>query len=191
MREGYLFIFSAPSGAGKTTLCHKILETINHTVNSISYTTRKPRKNEQNGRDYFFITHEEFEKLKKKNFFAEWAQVYDEFYGTSHKFLQNETTQGNDVILDIDTQGAHQIKKKYGKKAITVFLLPPSENELRKRLETRGTESKDSIEKRFSFAKSEMQEAARFDYQVVNDDLNQAFEKVKKIILALRNESTK
>ncbi|HLD73534.1 MAG TPA: guanylate kinase [Bdellovibrionota bacterium] len=191
MREGYLFIFSAPSGAGKTTLCHKILEKIEHTVNSISYTTRKPRKNEQNGRDYFFISHEDFEKFKKQNFFAEWAQVYDEFYGTSHKFLQNETAQGNDVILDIDIQGAHQIKKKYGKRAITFFLLPPSEKELRKRLETRGTESQDSIDKRFSYARSEMQEASQFDYQVVNDDLSQAFEKVKKIILTLRNESTK
>src|SRR3989338_2778922 len=191
IREGRLFIFSAPSGGGKTTLCHKVLEKIEHTVSSISYTTRKPRANEKNGRDYNFISYTEFEKLKKQDFFAEWAQVYGEFYGTSHNFLQSETARGNDVLLDIDTKWAYQIKQKYGVRAVTIFILPPDEKELRKRLETRGTESKDSIEKRFSFATSEMQEAPRFDYQIVNDDLNQAFERVKKIILAFRNESRK
>ncbi len=190
MREGYLFIISAPSGAGKTTLCHKVLEKIDHTVNSISYTTRKPRANEKNGRDYNFISHSEFEKLKTQNFFAEWAEVYGEFYGTSYDFLQRETAKGHDVILDIDIKGAHQIKKKYGKKAVSIFLLPPSETELRKRLETRGTESKDSIEKRFSFATSEISLAPQFDYQIVNDDLNQAFLGIEKIILSFRNEGS-
>ena len=184
--EGHLFIIAAPSGTGKTTLCNMILEKIENTVSSISYTTRLPRMGEKDRVHYYFISHKEFEELKQKNFFAEWAEVYGEFYGTSKKFIQEELKNGNDVILDIDTQGAQQLKQVFQSQAVSIFLLPPSEKELRKRLEGRGTESKDCIEKRFSWAQHEIEEAQHFDYKIINDDLEEAFQKIKKIIYGIR-----
>ena len=137
----HLFILSAPSGAGKTTLCHKILESMSGIELSISYTTRNPRKNEKQGKDYFFISKQEFEKLKEQDLFAEWAQVYDDFYGTSFSFINEKLRENLDVILDIDTQGALQIKKKFGSQAVTIFIMPPSVDELARRLKKRSTES--------------------------------------------------
>ncbi|MBI2609507.1 MAG: guanylate kinase [Deltaproteobacteria bacterium] len=186
MSEGHLFIIAAPSGTGKTTLCHMILDQIKNTASSISYTTRKPRSGEKDKVHYYFISHKEFEELKRKSFFAEWAEVYGKLYGTSKKFIQEELKKGNDVILDIDTQGEKQLKKVFGPKVVSIFLLPPSEKELKKRLEGRGTESKKSIEKRFSWSKHEIEESQRFDYKIINDDLSLAFEKIKKIIYEYR-----
>lgn len=186
MSEGHLFIIAAPSGTGKTTLCHMILNQIENTVSSISYTTRKPRSGEKDKVHYCFVSHKEFEGLQQKNFFAEWAHVYGELYGTSKKFIQEELKRGNDVILDIDTQGEKKLKEAFGSRAVSIFLLPPSEKELKKRLEGRGTESKESIEKRFSWSKHEIEESQRFDYKIINDDLADAFKKIKKIIYGYR-----
>ncbi len=188
MGEGHLFIIAAPSGTGKTTVCQKILEKIPATVLSISYTTRKSRKGEVNGQHYHFISKEEFRELRENDFFAEWAEVYGEWYGTSLEFLNNQMSLGNDVILDIDTQGERKIKERFKNKAISIFLLPPSQEELKKRLEKRGTDSKEVIEKRFSFAQAEIKQSQHFNYVIVNDNLEKAFEEVKKIVLFHRKK---
>ncbi len=179
--RGQVFVVSAPSGAGKTTLCRKILEKYDFLSYSISHTTRPPRKNEKNGVDYFFITKEEFQNKIRTDFWAEWAEVHDNLYGTSIKFIEEKIKTGVSLLLDIDVQGAKQIKASIPD-AITIFIMPPSFKVLEKRLKSRGTDSEDVIKKRLANAEKEVKEKKFYDFTIVNDDLDRAALEFGKII---------
>ena len=181
--EGLLIVISAPSGTGKTTLCHMLLKEFNNAVFSVSFTTRKPRKGEVNGKDYWFVSKEEFERRIKEGDFLEWAKVYGNYYGTSKSQVLKALKEGKDVILDIDTQGALQVKERFPE-AVLIFILPPSFKELENRLRKRGTDPEEVIEKRLKFAKEEIKRARFYDYIVVNDELEVAYFKLKSIITA-------
>jgi len=153
--KGSLFIVSAPSGAGKTTLCRKLVSSLPNLQFSVSYTTRQPRRGEVNDRDYTFINRQDFRLMADKGEFIEWAEVHGALYGTSRKRLEELLESGNDVILDIDTQGAMQIKERY-KEGIYIFILPPSLETLKERLKNRMTDSKEEIGKRLGRAIAEI-----------------------------------
>jgi len=176
-----LYIISAPSGAGKTTICRAVLDRLKDITYSVSYTTRKPRKGEHDGVDYNFITTEDFKKGVENSRWAEWANVHGNYYGTSAEFLDNCLTSGNDILLDIDVQGAIQILKRYPD-SITVFILPPSLDILKSRLESRGTDSKQSIVKRLAAAEKEMEKKDLYQHVIVNDNLSNAVSELIKII---------
>ncbi|RZB34770.1 MAG: guanylate kinase [Desulfobacteraceae bacterium Eth-SRB1] len=176
-----LYIVSAPSGAGKTTLCRAVLDRLKCITYSVSYTTRKPRKGEHNGVDYNFITTKDFKKGIETGRWAEWAEVYGNYYGTSAEFLDNCLSSGNDILLDIDVQGAMQIIERY-LDSITVFILPPSLDVLRSRLESRGADSKQSIVKRLAAAEKEMEKKDLYQHVIVNDNLSDAVSELIKII---------
>lgn len=182
-QEGLVYIVSAPSGAGKTSLCNELIDIFPDLRHSVSYTTRAPRPGERNGIDYFFVSLEEFERMVGADEFAEWAKVHGNFYGTSVKTLEDYRAQGINVILDIDCQGARQLKARY-RDAVYVFILPPSFEELRKRLEGRNSDSAEVIEGRMRVAMDEVKESSWYDYLVVNDDFAQALAKLKSIIVA-------
>lgn len=179
--KGHLFIISAPSGTGKTTLCNALLDRFNDMVYSVSHTTRKPRKGERNAVDYYFISKEDFEKGIRNCKWAEWAEVHDNFYGTSANFINNCLTCGNDVLLDIDVQGTIRILKQYPD-SITVFIMPPSLDTLRARLESRGTDNKDVIAKRLVNAREEIAKKDIYRHIVVNDRLAEAITELVSII---------
>jgi guanylate kinase len=172
-RPGLLFILSAPSGAGKSTLCRAVRDRFPDLLYSVSYTTRLPRVGEHNGVDYFFITKDEFEHGIARGQWAEWAEVHDNYYGTSADFLDRKLSGGQDILLDIDVQGTHQILTRYPA-AITIFIVPPSLAVLRSRLETRGTDSPETIALRLKNAKKEMTQKDRYRYIVINDQLADA-----------------
>jgi guanylate kinase len=178
--RGQLFIISAPSGAGKTTLARAVLERYADMLYSVSYTTRKPRAMEQNGVDYYFISKQDFKKGIKEERWAEWAQVYGNYYGTSGKFIDNGLLSGRDILLDIDVQGTIQILKKYPD-SVTIFILPPSMETLKKRLEMRGTDSAQVIERRLVCARNEMAKKDLYRHIIVNDNLSQAIEELSAI----------
>jgi len=184
---GKLFILSAPSGTGKTTVAQKLLSELADLERVVTYTTRKPRPYEQPGIDYVFISKEEFEKKIEEDFFLEYANVYGNFYGTPKKEIERITQiEGKDALLVIDVQGAFKVKGLMPN-AITIFLLPPSLEELKRRIEARGYRD-ENLEKRLSIARDEIPCARFFDYIVVNDFLNDAVEKVKSIIISYRAE---
>ena len=180
-RKGHLFIVSAPSGAGKTTLCKAVLDRFQDILYSVSYTTRQPRINEMTGVDYHFITKKEFIKGIENDKWAEWAQVHGNFYGTSAEFINNGLSSGRDILIDIDVQGTKQILKKYAD-AVTFFIMPPSPAVLKKRLESRGTESADAIAKRIQTGKAEMAEKNVYRHVIVNDRLSEAISELVSII---------
>ena len=183
MKKGALIILSAPSGAGKTTLCHKLLQAMPHQLrHSISTTTRKPRGHETHGGEYFFISETEFLEKIKKSEFAEWAKVHDHYYGTSKDFLNQTLKQGLSVLLDIDVQGAENLRQAYPKQSHSIFITPPSLQELEKRLRSRGTDSDKAIEKRLTNAKAEMERSQEFDLVLVNDDLDKTYTQLEKAI---------
>lgn len=184
-RKGILFVVSAPSGAGKTTLCNEILKNFRDIRFSISCTTRKKRDGEVEGVDYHFINRTTFERMVKEGAFAEWAEVHGELYGTTISEIEKTEKEGIDLILDIDWQGAAQIKEKL-KKGIYIFILPPSLPILEKRLKNRGKDSEESIIQRLENAKDEIKHANWYDYNVTNDDLKDAFVCMKSIIIAER-----
>ncbi len=170
-----LVVLSAPSGAGKSTLSLRLLA--NSRLNfklSISTTTRAPRGQEQNGKEYFFVTRESFEQLISNQAFAEWARVHDQYYGTKRETIEQSWAQGKHVLLDIDVQGAESIKRIYGDRALLIFVAPPSLEELERRLRGRGTESEASVQKRMANAVHEMAHQKSFDHVIVNVDLDQA-----------------
>jgi guanylate kinase len=179
--RGHLFIISAPSGAGKTTLAKAVLERFADLLYSVSFTTRKPRAVEQDGVDYHFISKHDFEKGIKEGNWAEWAEVYGNYYGTSGKFIDNGLSSGRDILLDIDVQGTIQILKKYPD-SVTIFILPPSMKALKKRLEMRGTDSRQVIERRLVYAKNEMAQKDLYRHIIVNDNLSKAIEDIIAII---------
>jgi guanylate kinase len=179
--SGNLFILSAPSGAGKTTLCREILKQFPNIRYSISHTTRPPRPGERNGIDYFFISVKAFLKGIQNGSWAEWAKVHDHYYGTSMGFLKETLLSGSDVLLDIDVQGAIQIMKKYPD-AVSIFILPPSMETLQVRLYERGTDPKEVIEKRLRNAKTEMDRKDVYQHIVINDRLEDARQELFQII---------
>lgn len=180
-KTGYFFIMSAPSGAGKTTLVKAVLDRFKDMVYSISYTTRAPRDSENNGADYYFIEKEDFEKKIKQNLWAEWANVHGNYYGTSAEFLDKCMLSGQHVLLDIDVQGTVQLLKRYPD-SVTIFIAPPSLDILKKRLEKRGTDSKEIIEKRLLNAEKEMAQKHLYRYVIVNDQLSLAVDTLVDII---------
>lgn len=183
MKKGLLFVVSAPSGTGKTTLCRAMTQVFPGLHYSISYTTRSPRTGDVNGRDYYFISPAEFQERIDRNDFAEWAEIYGCRYGTSRSLLDKIRGEGRDVILDIDGQGARQLREQ-DLEGTFIFLLPPSLAELRRRLSLRGTEGKAAMQERLRKAQTEMAEAHGYDYLIVNDDLEKAKDQLKSVINA-------
>lgn len=180
VKKGALIVISGPSGCGKGTIVERLLEEGNMEI-SISSTTRKPRGIEQNGVDYFFLEEEEFKRMIDEGEFLEYANVYGCFYGTPRKKVLDRVDAGINVILEIDVQGALQVKKNYPD-AIMIFIMPPSKEELLRRLRGRGTETEEQIERRISKAQSEIDMADQYEFKVVNDDLDLAVREVKEII---------
>lgn len=174
---GKLFVISAPSGAGKTTLVRKVLSRFKNLSYSVSHTTRSPRKNEQEGFDYFFITLDEFERKIRLDLWLEWAKVHDNYYGTSKKFVKTCLEKGRNLLLDIDIQGAGQLMES-DLDLVSIFIMPPSFKVLSQRLEDRGTDSREVIAGRLENAKLEMARKDRYQYVVVNDDLDEAIEEL-------------
>ncbi|MDQ6572962.1 MAG: guanylate kinase [Haemophilus parahaemolyticus] len=187
MSLGNLYILSAPSGAGKSSLINALLADLprNEVRLSISHTTRNPRPAEEDGVHYYFTTHAEFEALIEKDHFLEWAEVFGNYYGTSLPMIEKSLEQGVDVFLDIDWQGARQIRQKVSN-VKTIFILPPSREELKNRLVGRGQDSEETIAKRMAEAESEMSHYNEFDYVIVNDDFQQALAELKAILTAER-----
>ena len=182
-RHGILFIISAPSGAGKTTLCKEVVDIFQNLRHSVSYTTRSPRPGEVHGRDYIFVSPAEFEKMIRAGEFAEWAEVHGNLYGTAIKTLDEYRTRGIDVILDIDCQGARQLKERYGE-GVFIFILPPSFHELRRRLDIRNSDSDEVKERRIRNAADEIKELGWYDYIIVNDVFSKAVEELKSVLIA-------
>lgn len=180
-KQGKIFVLSAPSGAGKSTVAELLLKK-SAIKKSVSYTTRKPRECEKNKRDYFFITRKEFLKKVKNKFFAEWARVHGNYYGTAMSFIDKYLGQGLNLLLVIDTAGALKIQKKYGKDAILVFLLPPSLQELEKRLKKRGTEKHVDLKTRLENAKKELRQIKHYDHVVMNRKIDDAVNEIMKIV---------
>jgi len=188
--KGTLFVISAPSGAGKTTLCLQLLKKNPGLKLSVSFTTREPRHKEKNNVDYTFISKARFMRMIDKGEFAEWATVHGNLYGTSIKRLKELNSAGYDIILDIDTNGAMQLKKRY-ENAVYIFILPPSLKVLKERLVDRKTDSTEVIARRLDNAKSEIACYKDYDYIVVNDRLDRAYRELESIIIASRLRTSK
>lgn len=183
MSKGFLLVLSGPSGSGKGTVSAALMEKNKEIKYSTSVTTRTPRPGEVNGENYFFATMEEFEKMVEKDELLEHAHVHTNYYGTPKEFVFNQINQGEIVLLEIDVQGALQVKDKY-KEAVFIFLLPPSMDELLDRIRKRGTETEEDIETRFSNAFKELDFVGEYDYFVVNDSVDQAVKDIESIIAA-------
>lgn len=190
LNQGFAVILSAPSGAGKSTICRKLLQRGKDLRYSISCTTRPPRPGEKDGRDYCFLDVEEFKRRIHRDEFLEWAQVHDHYYGTPKRFFDDVTAEGDILLLAIDVQGAQSIRRKRPQ-AVAIFLLPPSWRSLRERLQARCQDSKDSVERRLANARGELRHARRYDYVVVNDALPEAVEQIEAIITAERLRVTR
>ncbi len=184
-----LFIISAPSGSGKSTLVNELRQVVPGLEFSISYTTRPPRGSERNGHEYFFISRPEFEKMLVQGEFLEFAEVFGNYYGTARRFLRDAEANNKDLLLDIDVQGAKQIKEKIPG-AVSVFVLPPSREELEKRLRRRshaeGAENEEIIQRRLHTATKEIENYPAYDYILVNDRLEQSIDELKAIVLSER-----
>lgn len=183
--KGILFVVSGPSGAGKTTLYRKAASSLPNLKHSVSYTTRRPRPGEVNDRDYTFINRDEFKGMIDRAEFAEWAEIHGKLYGTSKKRLEETMDSGIDAILDIDVQGAEQLKKKY-QGGVYIFVLPPSLEVLGKRLQKRMVNSKEEIEKRLKVAAKEIKRYREYDYVIVNNILEDALKELSAIIISKR-----
>ena len=181
-KKGGIFILSSPSGAGKTTLVKKISRNKNFSV-SISHTTRLPRPNERDGKDYYFVTKSKFKKLIKKKEFLEHAKVFDNYYGSSKKLVNNKINDGKNIVFDIDWQGTRQIRnKKLNYKLLTIFILPPSKKELLNRLIKREKKNMKTVKKRMKEFKKDLLRWKEYDQVVINDDLELCYRKIMQII---------
>lgn len=181
--EGKLLIFSAPSGAGKSTIVQHLMQQNLGLEFSISATSRKPREGESDGREYHFITSDEFRRRIKEDEFIEWEEVYpDQYYGTLFSEVDRIWKRGDHAIFDIDVEGGMSLKKLYGEKACAIFIQPPSLELLEQRLRSRGTDDEESLRKRLDKARHELEYASRFDHIVVNDSLDQALAETEKIV---------
>ncbi|MCM2280160.1 MAG: guanylate kinase [Oligoflexia bacterium] len=179
-----LIVISAPSGAGKTTLCSRLLRDFPQLMLSISSTTRAPRGRERDGVEYFFLSREEFERGIREDRFAEWAQVHGNYYGTSKAVIEDAFTSGKSVLLDIDVQGAASLRKSFPARSALFFISPPSLAELEKRLRARRTDSEESIRRRLANAKAEMDRMNEFDQVIVNDSLERAYGELSGLVRA-------
>lgn len=177
---GNLFVVAAPSGAGKSSLVKALMELDSHVQPSVSHTTRAPRGQEKHGREYFFVSEQEFDAMVEADAFVEWARVHKYRYGTSKKAIEDRMSQGADVILEIDFQGASQIKQVFAN-AISIFILPPSWEELRARLERRGEDAPEVIELRLQNAAVEMAQVSQFDFVIINELFDRALFDLKAI----------
>jgi guanylate kinase len=179
--KSHLFILSAPSGAGKTTLARAVLNRFADMLYSVSHTTREPRNSEQDGLDYHFIQRDQFKKYIKEGKWTEWAEVHGNYYGTSAEFLDKSLVAGDDILLDIDVQGTIQLLERYPD-SITIFIVPPSMDILRRRLELRGTDSKAVIARRLVNAEKEMARQDLYRHVIINDQLSEAIDELISII---------
>ena len=182
---GNLFVVSAPSGAGKSSLVKALMELDARVQPSVSHTTRAPRGQEKHGREYFFASEQEFDAMVEANGFVEWANVHGRRYGTSRKAIEERVARGADVVLEIGYQGALQVKQVF-KNAVLIFILPPSWDELRSRLERRGEDAADVIDLRLKNAAQEMGEACKFDFVIINEVFERALFDLKTIVHAQR-----
>ena len=182
---GNLYVVAAPSGAGKTTLVHLLLEREADVHLSVSFTTRSPRPGERDGRDYHFVDAATFREMIARQEFLEWAEVHGNFYGTSNKWIAGQLAAGHDVLLEIDWQGAQQVRSAFPE-AIGIFILPPSMDELTSRLTARGTDSADVIARRLAAAQAEMRHVGEFDYVIINASLEQALDDLRAVVRASR-----
>ncbi len=183
--RGNLFVIVAPSGAGKTSLVNELLKEEPNIRLSISYTTRKPREGEADGREYHFVDHAKFEKMVAAGDFLEHANVYGNFYGTSRRWIENELAGDHDVLLEIDWQGARQVRELFPR-MVGIFILPPSLEELRKRLEARGTDSRETIDRRMASAREDISHVLEFEYIIVNERFEAALTDVESVVRATR-----
>ena len=182
-KKGLFIVVSAPSGAGKSSICQRLLQACPELKFSVSCTSRPPRPNEINGKDYYFISRDEFRRRIDQNEFVEWIENYGHLYGTSIKVMEDFFEKDNDLLLDIEPRGAKKVKQKF-KKGIFVFVLPPSRVELLKRLEKRGHETGEAIKTRFAQAESELKEISWYDYIIFNEDLETAASQLMAIYVA-------
>ena len=185
MPSGTLFIVAAPSGAGKTTLVGRLLTDDPLVTHSISFTTRAPRRGEEDGREYHFIDLPRFLSMRERGEFAEWAEVHDNFYGTSRPWLEQGMREGRDMLLEIDWQGAQQMRRQFPE-ATSIFILPPSIAELERRLRHRGADSEDVIARRVAGALGEMRHVGEFDFVIINNNLDVALGELKAAVRASR-----
>ena len=180
-----VYIISAPSGSGKSTLVNQVRRIVPRLKFSISYTTRAPRAGEQNGREYYFVSRAEFEEMVRKGDFLEYADVFGNYYGTACRFLREAEQEGKDLLLDIDVQGAAQIKDRIHE-AVSIFVLPPNRRELEKRLRNRSLDAEEVIQRRLITASREIENYYKYDYILVNDRLEESVETLESILLAER-----
>lgn len=187
--RGNLIIISAPSGTGKTTILKKLFAQLKGVTFSVSHTTRQPRTGEVDGIDYHFVDKDDFQKMLEADQFLEWAEVHGNFYGTSKAEVQKHLDNGLDVFLDIDVQGARQVRQAAGEESFSVFVVPPSWQEQEKRLTGRGTDSVETIKLRLENAQHEMKDAGLYDYLIVNDTVERAVDTLRSIIVAQRSRT--
>lgn len=180
--EGVLLVLSSPSGAGKTTISAKLLERSTNLVRSVSMTTRRPRSGEINGKDYFFVTKEKFHELCEAGQMLEYAKVFENFYGIPKDFIEQNLSSGISVLLSIDWQGAFHLFNLMRKKVVSVFILPPSMEELRLRLQKRNSDDASEIERRLAEAQKEISKRDKYDYVIINDDIDKSVEEISSIL---------
>ena len=190
-RKGLMLVLSSPSGAGKTSLCKKIVYGDKNIILSVSSTTRPKRKSEIEGKDYFFSNEKEFLKQKEKNVFIETAKVFGFHYGTPKKFVENNLNEGKDILFDIDWQGTQKLSDYSISDLVSIFILPPSTDELKKRLKRRAEDSDEIVENRMSKARSEISHWVEYDYVLINEDINKCLEKILVIIEAERSKRSR
>ncbi len=185
-RRGLMLVLSSPSGTGKTTLAKRLLEVEDNLELSVSATTRPARPSEVEGEDYFFQNEEKFIKIRDEGGFLEWAQVFDNFYGTPRKFVSDALIEGRDILFDIDWQGSAQLTKSMHGDIVTIFILPPSAEALETRLKSRGQDSEEVVKRRMDGATDEIRHYDEYDYIIINDDLEESLSQIRAILKAER-----
>jgi len=190
-KKGVMLVLSSPSGAGKSSICKSLMSLDTNLSLSISTTTRKKRPNENSGEDYFFVSTEKFKEMLSNNHFLEHASVFDNYYGTDKSLVEKKINNGEDLIFDIDWQGAQQLREKMREDIVSIFILPPNKKELERRLKSRGQDSAKVVKKRMDGASEEITHWAEYDYVVINEDLNQSVKAVLVILKAERMKRTR